>query len=77
MSGIKGLFESSARVFRSSSSAAGSSSQMSPHSPFTSPWTSFVADYSNEKAKAIDQKIFDLYSLSPEEREAIGYIDIK
>ena len=35
------------------------------------------ADYSDEKAKAIDQKIFDLYGLTPEEREAIGYIDIK
>ncbi len=35
------------------------------------------ADYSDEKAKAIDQKIFDLYGLTPEEREVIGYIDIK
>ena len=35
------------------------------------------SDYSDEKAKAIDQKIFDLYGLTPEEREAIGYIDIK
>ena len=35
------------------------------------------ADYSDEKAKAIDQKIFDLYGLTPAEREAIGYIDIK
>lgn len=35
------------------------------------------ADYSAEKAKAIDQKIFDLYGLTPDEREAIGYIDIK
>ena len=34
-------------------------------------------DYSDEKAKAIDQKIFDLYGLTPEERETIGYIDIK
>ena len=34
-------------------------------------------DYSDEKAKAIDQKIFDLYGLTPAEREAIGYIDIK
>ena len=33
-------------------------------------------NYSDEKAKAIDQKIFDLYGLTPEEREAIGYIDI-
>ena len=35
------------------------------------------ADYSDEKAKVIDQKIFDLYGLTPEERKAIGYIDIK
>lgn len=32
-------------------------------------------EYSDDKAKAIDQKIFDLYGLTPEEREAIGYID--
>ena len=32
-------------------------------------------EYSDEKAKAIDQRIFDLYGLTPEEREAIGYID--
>ena len=35
------------------------------------------SDYSDEKAKAIDQKIFELYGLTPKEREAIGYIDIK
>jgi len=35
------------------------------------------ADYSDEKAKAIDRKNFYLYGLSPAEREAIGYIDIK
>ena len=35
------------------------------------------ADYSDEKAKTIDQKIFDLYGLTPEEREAIGYITIE
>lgn len=35
------------------------------------------AEYSDEKAKAIDQKIFDLYGLTPEEREAIGYITIE
>ena len=34
-------------------------------------------DYSDEKAKAIDQKIFDLYGLTSEEREAIGYITIE
>ena len=32
-------------------------------------------DYSDEKAKAIDQRIFDLYGLTQEERDAIGYID--
>ena len=32
-------------------------------------------DYSDDKAKAIDQKIFDLYGLTQEERDAIGYID--
>lgn len=34
-------------------------------------------NYSDEKARAIDQKIFDLYGLTPAERETIGYIDIK
>lgn len=32
-------------------------------------------EYSDEKAKAIDQRIFDLYGLTQEERDAIGYID--
>ena len=32
-------------------------------------------EYSDEKAKAIDQRIFDLYGLTSEKREAIGYID--
>lgn len=32
-------------------------------------------DYTDEKAKAIDQRIFDLYGLTQEERDAIGYID--
>lgn len=32
-------------------------------------------EYSDEKAKAIDQKIFDLYGLTQEERAMIGYID--
>ena len=31
--------------------------------------------YSDEKAKAIDQRIFDLYGLTQEERDVIGYID--
>ena len=29
----------------------------------------------NAEMKAIDQRIFNLYGLTPEEREAIGYID--
>lgn len=32
-------------------------------------------EYSDEKAKAIDQKIFDLYGLTKDERDEIGYID--
>lgn len=32
-------------------------------------------EYTDEKAKAIDQRIFDLYGLTQEERNAIGYID--
>lgn len=32
-------------------------------------------DYSDEKAKEIDRRIFDLYGLSKAEREIIGYID--
>lgn len=32
-------------------------------------------DYSDEKAKAIDEKIFNLYGLTKEECDAIGYID--
>lgn len=32
-------------------------------------------EYSDEKAKAIDQRIFDLYGLTQEERDMIGYID--
>ena len=32
-------------------------------------------EYSEEKAKAIDQRIFDLYGLTQEERDIIGYID--
>jgi hypothetical protein len=37
----------------------------------------FIVTFISEKAKAIDQKISDLYGLTPAEREAIGYIDIK
>lgn len=32
-------------------------------------------EYSDEKAKVIDQKIFDLYGLNQEERDAVGFID--
>lgn len=32
-------------------------------------------EYTDDKAKAIDQKIFDLYGLTQEERDMIGYID--
>ena len=32
-------------------------------------------EYSDEKSKAIDQRIFDLYGLTQEERDTIGYID--
>jgi len=40
------------------------------------PWH-YEGRITDEKAKAIDQKIFDLYGLTTDEREAIGYIDIK
>ena len=33
-------------------------------------------DYSKTKAIAIDSMIFDLYNLSKEERDTIGYIEI-
>lgn len=32
-------------------------------------------EYSDDKAKEIDRKIFDLYGLTQEERDMIGYID--
>lgn len=32
-------------------------------------------NYTDEKAKAIDQRIFDLYGLTQEERNIVGYID--
>lgn len=32
-------------------------------------------DYSDEKAKEIDKHIFDLYGLTQEERDVVGYID--
>lgn len=32
-------------------------------------------EYSDEKAKAIDQRIFDLYGLTQHEKNLIGYID--
>ena len=33
------------------------------------------SEYSDDKAKAIDERIFDLYGLTQEERDLIGYID--
>lgn len=33
-------------------------------------------EYTKEKAIRIDERLFDLYDLSQEEREAIGYIEI-
>lgn len=32
-------------------------------------------EYTIDKAKAIDQRIFDIYGLTPEERAAVGFID--
>lgn len=32
-------------------------------------------EYTDEKAKAIDQRIFDIYGLTQEERDTIGFID--
>ena len=32
-------------------------------------------EYTDEKAKEIDKRIFDLYGLTQEERDKIGYID--
>ena len=37
--------------------------------------TDIQKEYTDEKAKAIDQRIFDLYDLSKTEREMIGFID--
>ena len=34
-------------------------------------------DFTVDKAKNIDQLIFDLYHLTPEERKQIGYIEIQ
>ncbi|OQB45939.1 MAG: hypothetical protein BWY02_02391 [bacterium ADurb.Bin157] len=39
--------------------------------------TDIQKDYSKEKAMQIDRKIFNLYGLSQEEQELIGYIEIK
>lgn len=35
------------------------------------------SDYTKEKARKIDSLIFDLYNLTEEEREMIGFIEIK
>lgn len=37
--------------------------------------TDIQKEYSDDKAKAIDERIFDLYGLTQEERDLIGYID--
>ena len=34
-------------------------------------------EYTTEKAKFIDQQIFDLFNLTEQERKYIGYIEIK
>ena len=34
-------------------------------------------EYTEAKAKEIDSMIFDMYNLSDEERETIGYIEIE
>ena len=33
------------------------------------------SEYTEEKAKAIDERIFDIYNLSKEDRSTIGFID--
>lgn len=38
---------------------------------------SIQRDYTKEKAIRIDQELFDLYSLTTEERRAIGFIEIR
>lgn len=42
---------------------------------FESLVTDIQNEYTVEKAKAIDEKIFDIYGLTPEERKAVGFID--
>ena len=37
--------------------------------------TDIQKEYSDDKARAIDERIFDLYGLTQEERDIIGYID--
>lgn len=38
---------------------------------------SIQAEYTKSKAIAIDAMIFDLYSLTPQERETIGFVEIE
>ena len=33
-------------------------------------------EYTKEKAQRIDSMLFDLYHLTPEERKAIGFVEI-
>ena len=39
--------------------------------------TDIQKDYTKEKAIHIDRLLFDLYNLTKEERDVIGYIEIK
>ena len=34
-------------------------------------------NYTKEKAISIDQRLFDLYNLTDEERSAIGFVEIR
>ena len=38
---------------------------------------SVQSDYTIEQTKSIDDMLFDLYNLTPEERKVIGYVEIK
>ena len=38
---------------------------------------SVQSDYTIEQTKSIDDMLFDLYNLIPEERKVIGYVEIK
>jgi hypothetical protein len=53
--------------------------QVSPveNEAFTTVVKDIQEQFTTEKAKSIDDMIFDLYHLSTEEREIIGYIEIQ